>query len=174
MPELLSDCYLIKNKLNIMESSVNRYIIRVYALIIDLDNDILISDEYQMDMRMIKFPGGGMHFGEGPIDCLKREAIEEFGQEIVVLEHFYTTDYFQPAKFYDDAQLISIYYLAQFVEPIKFKVSTKLFNYGEEKNGAQSFRWADLRKLQPGEMTFPVDQKVVELLKEKFLGHDKI
>ncbi len=62
-----------------MESKINRYIIRVYALILNLNNDILISDEYQLDMRMTKFPGGGMHFGEGPVDCLKREAVEEMG-----------------------------------------------------------------------------------------------
>lgn len=151
-----------------MESKINRYIIRVYALIIDLNNDILISDEHQLNMRMTKFPGGGMHFGEGPVDCLKREAIEEFGQEIVVLEHFYTTDYFQPTQFYDDAQLISIYYLAQFIEPIRFKISEKPFNFKEEKNGAQSFRWVNLKDLKEKEMTFPVDKKVVNLLKEKF------
>lgn len=152
----------------IMESKINRYIIRIYALIIDLNNDILISDEYQLNMRMTKFPGGGMHFGEGTVDCLKREAIEEFGQEIVVLDHFYTTDYFQPAQFYDDAQLISVYYLAQFIEPIRFKISNKPFNFKAGKNGAQSFRWVNLNDLREKDMTFPVDKKVVNLLKEKY------
>ncbi|MCB2196802.1 MAG: NUDIX domain-containing protein [Bacteroidetes bacterium] len=151
-----------------MESKINRYIIRIYALIIDLNNDILISDEYQLNMRMTKFPGGGMHFGEGTVDCLKREAIEEFGQEIVVLDHFYTTDYFQPAQFYDNAQLISVYYLAQFIEPIRFKISNKPFNFKAEKNGAQSFRWVNLNDLTEKDMTFPVDKKVVNLLKEKY------
>lgn len=151
-----------------MKSKINRYIIRVYALIIDLNNDILISDEYQLNMRMTKFPGGGMHFGEGPVDCVKREAVEEFGQEIVVQEHFYTTDYFQPTEFYDDAQLISIYYLAEFMEPIRFEVSDKPFNFKVEKNGAQSFRWVNLKDLSEKEMTFPVDKKVVNLLKEKY------
>lgn len=151
-----------------MKSKINRYIIRVYALIIDLNNDILISDEYQLNMRMTKFPGGGMHFGEGPADCLKREAIEEFGQEIIILDHFYTTDYFQPTQFFDDAQLISIYYLAQFIEPIRFKISDKPFNFTEEKNGTQSFRWVNLKSLSEKEMTFPIDKKVVNLLKEKY------
>jgi 8-oxo-dGTP pyrophosphatase MutT (NUDIX family) len=151
-----------------MESKINRYIIRVYALILDLNNDVLISDEYQLDMRMTKFPGGGMHFGEGPVDCLKREAIEEFGQEIVVLDHFYTTDYFQPTQFYEDAQLMSIYYFAQFIEPIRFKISDKPFNFDEEKNGAQSFRWVNLDNLREKDMTFPIDKKVVNLLKEKY------
>ena len=150
-----------------MKSKIKRYIIRVYALIINSNNKILISDEFQLNMRMTKFPGGGMHFGEGPIDCLKREAIEEFGQEIEVLEHFYTTDYFQPTQFYDDAQLLSIYYLAKFIDPIKFKISNKSFNFEKDKNGVQSFRWVNLDVLDPAEMTFPVDKKVVMLLKDK-------
>ena len=73
---------------------INNFTIRVYAIIINNKNEILLSDEFQMGMKMTKFPGGGMEFGEGTIDCLKREAIEEFGQEIEVLDHFYTTDFF--------------------------------------------------------------------------------
>ena len=150
-----------------MDSQINRYIIRVYALIINADNEVLISDEFQMDMRMTKFPGGGMEFGEGAIDCLKREAIEEFGQEIEVLEHFYTTDYFQATQFHDDAQLVSIYYRAKFINPIKFKISNKSFNFEKEQNGAQSFRWIKINDLDPEEITFPIDKKVVTLLKDK-------
>ena len=76
-------------------SKISRYIIRVYAIIMNENNELLISDEYQLNMRMTKFPGGGLEFGEGTIDCMKREAIEEFGQEIEILEHYYTTDNFQ-------------------------------------------------------------------------------
>ncbi len=152
-----------------MTSKIKRYIIRVYALIINSNNEILISDEFQLNMRMTKFPGGGMQFGEGTIDCLKREAVEEFGQEIEVLEHFYTTDYFQPTQFYDDAQLLSIYYFAKFIDPIKFKISNKSFNFEQEKNGDQSFRWVKLDDIDINEITFPVDKKVAKLLKEKFI-----
>lgn len=152
-----------------MTSKIKRYIVRVYTLIINSNNEILISDEFQLNMRMTKFPGGGMQFGEGTIDCLKREAVEEFGQEIEVLEHFYTTDYFQSTQFYDDAQLLSIYYFAKFIDPIKFKISNKSFNFEQEKNGAQSFRWVKLDDLDINEITFPVDKKVTRLLKEKFI-----
>ena len=153
-----------------MLRKISRYIVRVYAIIINEKNEILISDEFQMNMRMTKFPGGGMHFGEGPIDCLKREAIEEFGQEIEILEHFYTTDFFQPTQFYTDAQLISIYYRARFIEPIKFYISDKSFNFEKEQNGAQSFRWIKLSELNPEEMTFPIDKKVAQLLIEKHVN----
>lgn len=147
-------------------NTITRYIIRVYGIFKNDRNEILISDEYQLNMRMTKFPGGGMHFGEGPVDCLKREAVEEFGQEIEVLDHFYTTDYFQPTQFFNDAQLLSIYYTAKFKSEIKFKISNKVFDFQKEKNGAQSFRWEKIENLNANDFTFPVDQKVVQMIKE--------
>ncbi|MEA1897374.1 MAG: NUDIX domain-containing protein, partial [Bacteroidota bacterium] len=70
---------------------IKHFIIRVYALIINNKNEVLLSDEFRLGTKMTKFPGGGLNFGEGPVDCLKREAIEEFGQEIDISDHFYTT-----------------------------------------------------------------------------------
>ena len=73
---------------------MNNFNIRVYGLLINDKNQILISDERRNDFSFTKFPGGGLEFGEGTIDCLKREFIEEMNLEIEVLSHFYTTDFF--------------------------------------------------------------------------------
>jgi 8-oxo-dGTP pyrophosphatase MutT (NUDIX family) len=110
-----------------------------------------------------------MEYGEGPVDCLKREAMEEFGQEIGNIRHFYTTDYYQKALFFDDHQLISIYYLADFCESLRIKLGKKPFDFPELKNGAQSFRWIPLGELEEKDLSFPIDQKVLGLLKKEFL-----
>jgi 8-oxo-dGTP pyrophosphatase MutT (NUDIX family) len=144
-----------------------KYNIRVYALILNGENEVLLSDEYQVDMKMTKFPGGGMEHGEGTIDCLQREAREEFGQTLTNIRHFYTTDYYQPALFFKDTQLVSIYYLADFSEEIGFRVADKPFDIREMKNGAQSFRWVPLSGLTPEDLTFPVDRRVVRLLQDQ-------
>jgi 8-oxo-dGTP pyrophosphatase MutT (NUDIX family) len=141
-----------------------KYNIRVYALIINEKKEILLSDEYQLDMKMVKFPGGGMEHGEGTIDCLQREAMEEFGQSLVNIRHFYTTDYYQPALFFKNTQLVSIYYLADFSGEIRFKVSHKPFDIPEKKNGQQSFRWVSLSQLKEEDLTFPIDRKVIRLM----------
>jgi ADP-ribose pyrophosphatase YjhB (NUDIX family) len=146
----------------------SNFIIRVYGLIINEKKQVLLSDEYMMNQKMTKFPGGGLQFGEGPADCIKREALEEFGQEIEILEHFYTTHFFQKAFFYDNHQLISIYYRIRFIEPIKFIISEKPFDFNEMKNGSQSFRWVGISELSEDEVTFPIDKYVVSLLKKKF------
>ena len=114
-----------------MNNDNKNFVIRVYGLFVNSQKEILVSDEYQLDMKMTKFPGGGMQFGEGTKDCLRREIMEEMGQEIEITDHFYTTDYFQPAYFYDNYQLVSIYYLAKFKNDVKFKVSTKPFDFSE-------------------------------------------
>jgi ADP-ribose pyrophosphatase YjhB (NUDIX family) len=99
------------------------------------------------------------------MDCLKREALEEFGQPIEITGHFYTSDFFQRAAFYAESQLISIYYLARFIEPIQFKISTKPFDFDQKVHGSQSFRWIALDELEPNELACAIDKKVAQLLK---------
>src|SRR5471030_2461826 len=84
--------------------------VRVYGLLINADNEILISDEQEYGMRFTKFPGGGLEFVEGLIDGLKREFLEECNLEIEVTRHFYTTDFFVKSAF-NNSQVISIYYM---------------------------------------------------------------
>ena len=56
---------------------------------------VLVADELIHGRYITKFPGGGLEFGEGTLDAIKREMMEETGIEIEVLSHFYTTDFFQ-------------------------------------------------------------------------------
>ncbi len=149
-------------------SEINRFTVRVYAIIFNGNNEVLVSDEYHHKTKMTKFPGGGMEFGEGTVDTLKRESIEEFGQELEVLEHFYTTDFFQQAMFKKEFQVMSIYYKAKFKEPIRFKTTTKRFDFEELVNEAQSFRWVSVNELNVDEITFPIDKKVAEMLIENY------
>jgi 8-oxo-dGTP diphosphatase len=166
--KISSEIHLQKNYN--MDQTVSKFTIRVYALIINEKNEVLLSDEFRLGMRMTKFPGGGLQFGEGTLECLKREATEEFGQEIEIISHFYTTDFFQRAVFFEDHQLISIYYLAGFVEPIRFKISDRSFDFDQDIEGNQSFRWKKINELDEEELTFPVDKKVALILKETFVN----
>jgi len=143
-----------------------QFTVRVYALILNDQNEVLVTDEFQLDMKMTKFPGGGMHFGEGTIDCLKREMMEECNQEIEGIQHFYTTDFYQKALFWEGYQLMSIYYLAKIKEPIRFSISAIHFDFPEMINGCQSFRWVSVGQIIPDDFTFPIDKHVAHLLKE--------
>ena len=144
------------------------FVIRVYGIILN-GIKVLISDEFQLGIRMTKFPGGGLEFGEGTIDALQREFREECNeQEIYNIRHFYTTDFFQKALFYENKQLLSIYYLAELAEPIKFRISELPYDFQEDKNGNQSFRWIEIKKLNEADFTFPIDKFVAAKLKKQF------
>ena len=146
-----------------------KIIVRVYGLVINPNNEILISDEYILETWMTKFPGGGLEQGEGTTDCLIREFKEECnGQEIENIRHFYTTDFYQKAFFFENAQIISIYYLADLKKPICFESSDKKFNFEVVDQFGQSFRWVKINNLEEDDVTFPIDKFVVRKLKETF------
>ena len=152
------------------KTKINRFNIRVYGILID-GNKLLVTDEFRLGIKMTKFPGGAMNFGEGTIDCLKREFIEELDLDIDIISHFYTTDYFQQTELLPETeQLISIYYLVKATEQYKFKTTDKKFDFKELIEGAQNFRWLDLNMLEIKEFTLPIDKKVVSLLFSRFLS----
>ena len=142
-----------------------RFTVRVYGILLNDRNEVLLSDESYMGHRFTKFPGGGLEYGEGTIDCLKRELREETGCRTEVLRHLYTTDFFQESKFHPGLQVISIYYLARFTEPPCFPVSEKPFDFPATAERGQWFRWIPLKHLTPAEVTLPIDKKAVEILK---------
>src|SRR3954464_7687123 len=114
-----------------MESTntINRFTIRVYGILKDENNRILLSDEFIRGDYFTKFPGGGMEFGEGTRDCLKREFKEETGLDVEVGEHIYTTDYFQISAFNPRDQIISIYYYVQAEGLQNLQVKTSVFDF---------------------------------------------
>ncbi|MCX2450234.1 NUDIX domain-containing protein [Pedobacter sp. PLR] len=136
--------------------------VRVYGLLINADNQILISDEQSGGKIFSKFPGGGLELGEGLIEALKREFMEECDAEIEVLEHIYTTDFYEKSSF-NDSQILSIYYMVKEVHPLRLDFKTIPFDF--EGDSLQAFRWVALKDLKVEDVTFKTDQKVVELLK---------
>ena len=141
-----------------------RFNIRVYALIVE-QGKILLTDEIRFGIRMTKFPGGGLKFGEGTIDCLRREIKEEMDAEIENITHFYTTDFFQETRFTNPpSQLISIYYHCRLADKSTVDFTDKPFDFDKNLEGAQVFRWISLQDLQEEKLTLPVDKVVLKRL----------
>jgi 8-oxo-dGTP diphosphatase len=137
--------------------------VRVYGLLINDSNQVLISDEQEYGMQFSKFPGGGLKYGEGLIEGLKREFVEECNVEIEVIKHFYTTDFFVKSAF-NDSQIISVYYLVKNVSRLNLMFKTVQFDFDGEGDVLQSFRWINIADLSEDNVTFPTDKHVVTLL----------
>lgn len=137
--------------------------VRVYGLLMNDQNQVLISDEQEYGMQFTKFPGGGLEYGEGLVDGLKREFVEECNVEVDVISHFYTTDFFVKSAF-NDSQIISVYYLVKNLSPLNLMFKSVRFDFDGEGEILQSFRWIGLDKLSEEDVTFPTDKYVVKLL----------
>ena len=132
----------------------------VYGLLINEKNEILLSDEIIRGNFYTKFPGGGMEFGEGTIECLKREFKEELQIDVEVLHHFYTTDYYQRSYFNPDDQIISIYYRVSCNE------SFDLQQINSEQDRSEQFRFIHLSDFSEDKVSLPIDKTVARLLVE--------
>ncbi len=146
---------------------ITRFNIRVYGLLINEQDQILVSDELIKGHYITKFPGGGLEFGEGIIDCLKREFMEETNNEIEVVDHFYTTDFFQQSAYNPSHQIISIYYLVKPGHNFQLNTQTTPFEFVHHQDEAQSFRWIDLKNITIEDFSLPIDKIVAELLIKK-------
>lgn len=145
--------------------------IRVYGICYNQSGDILVSDELIRGMRITKFPGGGMEFGEGTRDCLKREFLEELGWEVEIGRHIYTTDYFQMSAFNPEHQIISIYYEVLTTHGHEVENNKRPFNFTEaqmleyaEKKEIETPRWISKSEFSAASVTLPIDKIVAALL----------
>lgn len=139
---------------------MQKFNVRVYGILINDKNEILVSDEQRNGFQFTKFPGGGLEWGEGITDALKREFLEELNLEIEVGELFYLTDFFQVSAFNSKDQIISIYYRVSCLNWAKIEINaTKTFTEHKENQ-----RWINLNQLKKEDMTFPIDQLIVAKL----------
>jgi ADP-ribose pyrophosphatase YjhB (NUDIX family) len=152
-----------------------RFNIRVYGILINEEKQVLVSDELIRGKQYTKFPGGGLEFGEGTRDCLKREFLEEMNLAIEVGEHLYTTDFFQLSAFNPDHQIISIYYLVNALEPITARLSIKAFDFDEKQmllynqmNETESFRFINWDNFSEASVSLPIDKIAATLVKQRF------
>ncbi len=148
--------------------------IRVYGIIINEQQQVLVSDEFIRGAYITKFPGGGLEFGEGTRDCLKREMKEELNIEAEIGDHIYTTDFYQRSAFNAEHQIISIYYHVKPLEPIMVSFKQTPFDFtphqiADPKGEAEVFRLIDWNMFDADVVTLPIDKVVVQLLKKRQL-----
>ncbi|MDB5206181.1 MAG: hypothetical protein JWR72_1256 [Flavisolibacter sp.] len=148
--------------------------LRVYGILINENNELLVSDEYIRGSFFTKFPGGGLEYGEGTRDCLKREFMEEMNLKVEVGDHIYTTDFFQLSAFNANDQIISIYYFVKPLEEISVPLRDKLFDFDEAQmklyevyKEIETFRFIPWNDLSEDSVSLPIDKIVVRMLKEK-------
>ena len=142
---------------------MKRFNLRVYGLVINDKNEILLSDEFRFGHFFTKFPGGGVEAGEGILDALKREFIEELNLAIEEASPFYYNDFYQESAFRKEDQVVSFYYMVK-CDNSKIKVENYEIPFQEE---TEKQRWISVAALTVNDLTFPIDKIVLLKLKNK-------
>ena len=133
--------------------------------------EVLLSDERIAGKLCTKWPGGGVEFGEGPMDCVRREAEEELGQSISVERLIHATGDFVRSAWRPREQVLCQYYLASLVGEARFRVAVAPFDLAPGAD--QSFRWVPLDDLLPEALTFATDRSALEALRSDLSGEGR-
>lgn len=146
--------------------------VRVYGVLFDEQNRLLVTDEFIRGNYFTKLPGGGLEFGEGTRDGLKREFMEEASLDVEIGKHIYTTDFFQISAFNNKDQIISIYYEVKAPAPVLVPVKNRPFDFSPEQvadpqGESEVFRWISWEDLSEESVSLPIDKVVIRLLKTR-------
>ncbi len=137
---------------------IDKINIRVYACTVKDKKVLTLFEEYAGEALM-KFPGGGLEYGEGVLECLHREFEEELNVKVEIAEHFYTQEDFLVSRFRENEQLLTIYYIVNIINEEDFLILDPCIEKAE---------WIDID--QPGNpFSLPIDKIVFDKLKEKIL-----
>ena len=134
---------------------IDRFNVRVYAAVVN-DGKLLVLHEEYAGKYLTKLPGGGLEFGEGTVECLKREFEEELNLKISTAQHLYTQEDFVLSRFRDNEQLLTIYYMVQVEDLNDLLIVDPCIEKTE---------WIPLDSPNPFEL--PVDKIVFEILQKK-------
>ncbi|KAF2327929.1 NUDIX domain-containing protein [Flavobacterium ginsenosidimutans] len=129
--------------------------VRAYA-ICENDNKILALYEYHKDKIYCKFPGGGVEFGEGILDCLHREFQEELNAKIKIVDHLYTQEHFVESIIDDGRQILLVYYIVKISNLEEMAISTP---------DIQRFEWIDVNE---NPFVLPIDKIALAKYRERF------
>jgi 8-oxo-dGTP diphosphatase len=144
--------------------------IRVYGVLLTEDNHVVVADEFIRGAYITKFPGGGLEFGEGTRDCLKREFQEEMNLKVEIGSHLYTTDFFQMSAFNPSHQILSIYYYVKALEPFSVSFKQTPFDFEQHQvadpdGESEVFRLIPVNELSEASVTLPIDKIVAQIVR---------
>ncbi len=139
---------------------MKRFNLRVYGIIEDAEGNILLSDERRFRRSFTKFPGGGLEWGEGLKEGLKRELMEEIGVEAEVGELFFFNDFFQESAFNENDQIFSFYFKIRNCPYDEINIVER----PDSNEEGEWVRWVSKEDFSPELLTFPIDKIVADLI----------
>jgi 8-oxo-dGTP diphosphatase len=135
--------------------SIDRFNVRVYGLLVQ-QGMVLLSHEMIAGRPYLKFPGGGLEYGEGPQDAVVREFMEEAQIRVRVARPVHITGNFVQSAFRANDQVLGLYYEVEAMDAIDFPTIAPAID--EVMRTGQQLYWASLKEIGPDNLSFEIDR----------------
>ena len=139
--------------------------VRVYMVVIReglSGPEVLVSYERLPKLGgVMKFPGGGLEWGEGPAACLRREALEELGQPVAIDRLCHISEQAYVSSFDDTHQVMAVHYSARLLDEPRFDDEGVLEDVFGKRVPLmhQALGWRPVAGLEPSEFFFGSDRE---------------
>ncbi len=142
-----------------------RFNVRVYMVVTrqgqDGKEEVLVSYERLPLGGVMKFPGGGLEWGEGTAACLRREALEELGQPVEVGSLIHFSQQTHVSSFDVNHQVLAVHYAAELTGEVMFDDDGELGDVCGKRVPMMTQRlgWRPVEDLRPEEFRFASDRE---------------
>lgn len=142
-----------------------RFNVRVYMMVTregyDGAEEVLVSYERLPLGGVMKFPGGGLEWGEGTAACLRREALEELGQPVDVQTLVHVSQQTHISSFDANHQVLAVHYTAKLVGEVMFDDDGELGDVCGKRVPMMTQRlgWRPVEDLNPEDFRFASDRE---------------
>jgi ADP-ribose pyrophosphatase YjhB (NUDIX family) len=155
------------------ENGEGRFNVRVYMIVTRNNSsggqDVLISYERLPLGGVMKFPGGGLEWGEGTTACLRREALEELGQPVNVERLVHVSRRAHISSFDSNQQVLAVHYAARLTGEVMFEDDGEMEDvYGKNVPMMhQRLGWRDVESIEPAQFRFASDREAWEAWRQQ-------
>ena len=133
--------------------------VRVYGFLEDAQGRVLVSAERFRGIPLVKYPGGGVEWGEGIHEALVREFQEELQLDVAVGELVFFNEFSVVSAFDPEVQVFSFFYRVTAVGPMSFATHSAVAVPDEEGERAV---WVSKAELAHIPFTYPIEQEATK------------
>lgn len=137
---------------------MKRYTHRIYGFLQRPTGEVLVALERFKDRPLIKFPGGGLEWGESHTECLIREFLEELRLDIRVGDCVFFNDFPVISAFDADVYVQAFFYRVEALEDADLETLDVVDTWEVPAENGEQFKWVRPEDLDPARFTYAIEQ----------------
>lgn len=137
---------------------MKRYTHRIYGFLQRPSGEVLVALERFKDRPLIKFPGGGLEWGESHAECLIREFQEELSLDIRVGNCVFFNDFPVVSAFDSDVYVQAFFYRVAAVDLAALEALETVNTWEVPAENGEQFIWVKPEDLDPTRFTYAIEQ----------------